>query len=150
MAPVAKSYVACSRGEFRLEVERFPRNIRILKISQNPKLNLAQLTPENPIGYLPLPGPAYLEKVIGLPIRLIESIKWKWLSIHKGSIPGIRECVPCCQSIHQKSTPSSSRGWCRVLIYAERNSRDVQSKLTGLSSALLRWYTHMIIFHVLT
>jgi hypothetical protein len=51
------------------------------------------------------------------------------------------EYGPCCQSIHQKSTPSSSSEWERVLRYAERKERSVQSNVTGWrGEAGQRWF----------
>lgn len=90
-------------------------------------------TPEKPMGYRWLPGPAYRLNVIGRPCRLL-SMKWKWFSIHKGSTFGILVYRPCCQSSHQKSTPSSSSGWWTTLKYASKNFLSVQSNGIGLES----------------
>jgi len=89
------------------------------------------VSPENPTGYRWLPGPAKREKVRARRPSRALSRKWKWLSIHSGSMPATRECGPDCQSSHQKSTPSASSPWCSTSRYAARNSRSVTSKEIG-------------------
>src|SRR5699024_9233789 len=99
--------------------------------------HVIDVSPLKPTGYRCEPGPAYREKVNGRTSRPerrpAESRKWKWLSIHNGSIPGTRECGPDCQSSHQKSTPSDSRRRCRMSKYAMRNCSSVTSKAIGSS-----------------
>jgi hypothetical protein len=63
------------------------------------------VSPENPTAYRWLPGPAYRENVMPGPPSRAASTWWKWFSTHSGSTPGRPEVRPCCQSIHQKSTP---------------------------------------------
>lgn len=120
MAPPPETDIRGRRRELWLEVKAIPSDLGIL---QGPSISVFvthghqndRLTPEKPTGYRCDPGPAKREKVNGRLDSLPESRKWKWFNIQSGSIPGVFEYVPCCQSSHQKSIPSSSSEWWRTL-----------------------------------
>ena len=98
VAPPAVADVARGRREVRLEVQRRPGDHRVAGEADR-------------VAVAADPGVAG-ERQRPLPVVAPESRKWKWLSSHSGSSPGMRVTPPCCQSSHQKSTPSASRGWC--------------------------------------
>ena len=94
VAPPAVAGVGRGRGEVGLEVQGLPGDDRV---AGEPDRVAVAADPG-------VAGERQRPLVLRRPRP--ESRKWKWLSSHSGSRPAILVTPPCCQSSHQKSTPS--------------------------------------------
>lgn len=84
------------------------------------------------MSYRSLPGPATRVRINAVsPFSVVVSKKCNAFNVHNGSISVRDRAFPCCQSIHQKSTPSSSSGWCTRCKTALTNVRLFKSNNTG-------------------
>ena len=97
MAPPAVADIGRGRGEKRLEGKALPGDVGIAgkadRISVPAK---ARPAGEDETAFFAVASQIQKMEMVQNPQR-----------IQAGSL----DCVPCCQSIHQKSTPASSWGW---------------------------------------
>ncbi len=103
VAPPAVADVGSAGGEFRLELERFPRHDGVAGEADRVAVRArAGVTREGERR-----GLRSCSRCRGGGVEVMHVVQ-----PHSGSRPCCRVRPPCCQSIHQKSTPSSSMGWC--------------------------------------